>query len=125
MAYDRVTRQPAGEQEANGRGGVRRQEVVDRREDKKWQRHNKKHCDNQPEAPADKRRRCLESQWHLETMRGGGCAVIGQENEVARCKDNRGRWMQRDKRQCNNQPGQTREVNGRRTPWLAVDRQEA
>ncbi len=26
-----VTRQPAGEQEANGRGGIHRQEAVDRR----------------------------------------------------------------------------------------------
>jgi hypothetical protein len=33
--------------------------------------------------------------------------------------------MWRDKRQRNNQPGQTREVNGRRTPRLAVGRQEA
>ena len=33
--------------------------------------------------------------------------------------------MQHDKRQCNNQPGQTREVNGKRTPRLAVGRQEA
>jgi hypothetical protein len=33
--------------------------------------------------------------------------------------------MQRDKRQRDNQPGQTREVNGRRTPRLAVGRQEA
>jgi hypothetical protein len=28
--------------------------------------------------------------------------------------------MQHDKRQHNNQPGQTREVNGKRTPRLAV-----
>jgi hypothetical protein len=33
--------------------------------------------------------------------------------------------MRRDKRQYNNQPGQTREVNGSRTPRLAVGRQEA
>jgi hypothetical protein len=56
-------------------------------------------------------------------MRGGGCAARGQENEVARRKDDRGRWMRRDKRQQDNQPGQTREVNWRRTHSLAVDRQ--
>ena len=33
--------------------------------------------------------------------------------------------MRHDKRQCDNQPGQTREVNGRRTPRLAVGRQKA
>ncbi len=33
--------------------------------------------------------------------------------------------MQRNKRQHNNQPGQTREVNWRRTHRLAVGRQEA
>ena len=33
--------------------------------------------------------------------------------------------MQHNKRQHDNQPGQTREVNGRRTPRLAVGRQEA
>jgi hypothetical protein len=33
--------------------------------------------------------------------------------------------MWHDKRQRNNQLGQTREVNGRRTPRLAVGRQEA
>ena len=48
-----------------------------------------------------------------------------RENEVASRKDDRGRWMRRDKRQRNNQPGQTREVNGRRTHRLAVGRQEA
>ncbi len=48
----------------------------------------------------------------------------GGENEVARGKDDRKRWMRRDKRQRDNQPGQTREVNGRRTPRLAVGRQE-
>ncbi len=49
----------------------------------------------------------------------------GQENEVAHCKDNRGRWMRRGKRQRDNQPGQTREVNWRWTQRLAVGRQEA
>ncbi len=48
----------------------------------------------------------------------------GGENEAARCKDDRGRWMQRDKRQHDNQPGQTREVNGKGTLRLAVGRQE-
>jgi hypothetical protein len=32
--------------------------------------------------------------------------------------------MRRDKRRRDNQPGQTREVNGKRTPRLAVGRQE-
>jgi hypothetical protein len=54
-----VTRQPAGKQEANRRGGVRRQEAVDRREDEKRQRCDERHRDNQLEAPADKRRRRL------------------------------------------------------------------
>ncbi len=49
----------------------------------------------------------------------------GRKNEAARCKDNRGRWMRRDKRRHDNQPGQTREVNWRRTYRLAVGRQEA
>ncbi len=44
---------------------------------------------------------------------------------MARCKNDRGRWMHHDKRQHNNQPGQTREVNWRRTHRLAVGRQEA
>ncbi len=44
---------------------------------------------------------------------------------MARCKDDRGRWMRRDKRRRNNQPGQIREVNGKRTPRLAVGRREA
>jgi hypothetical protein len=57
-------------------------------------------------------------------MRGGGCAARGQENEAASLKDDRGRWMRRDKRQNNNQPGQTREVNWRRTHRLAIGRQE-
>ncbi len=39
----------------------------------------------------------------------------GQDNEAAHCKDNRERWMRHDKRQHDNQPGQTREVNWRRT----------
>jgi hypothetical protein len=43
---------------------------------------------------------------------------------VAYCKDNRGRWMWCNKRRHNNQPGQTREVDWRRTPRLAVGRQE-
>jgi hypothetical protein len=119
------TQQPAGKQEANGRGSVRRQEVMDHQEDKKRQQLDKRRCDNQPEAPADKWRRRLESRWHLKAMRGGGCAARGQENEAARHKDDRGRWMRCNKRQRNNQPGQTREVNGRRTPRLAVGRQEA
>ncbi len=54
-----VTRQPASEQEANRRRGICRQEVVDRQEDEKWQRCNKRHVDNQLEAPAEKR------HWHL------------------------------------------------------------
>jgi hypothetical protein len=58
-------------------------------------------------------------------MRGGGCAARGRENEAARRKDDRGGWMRRDKRRHDNQPGQTREVNWRRTPRLAVGRQEA
>jgi hypothetical protein len=124
-ATTRVTQQPAGKQEANGRGGVCRQEAVDHQEDKKRQQCNVRRGDNQPEVPADKRRRCLESWQHLKTMRGGGCAARRQENEAAGCKANRGRWMWRHKRQHNNQPGQTREVNGRRTPRLAVGRQEA
>ncbi len=67
-----VTRQPAGKQEANGRGGVCRQEAADRCEDKKWQQRNKRRRDNQPEAPADQRRRRLESLGHPKTMIGGG-----------------------------------------------------
>ncbi len=58
-------------------------------------------------------------------MRGGGCAARGRENEAARRKDDRGRWMQRNKRGHDNQPGQTREVNWRQTHRLAVGRQEA
>ncbi len=58
-------------------------------------------------------------------MRGGGCAARGGENEVVHCKDDRGGWMQHDKRRHDNQPGQTREVNWRRTHKLAVGRQEA
>ncbi len=49
----------------------------------------------------------------------------GGENEAACCKDDRGRWMRRDKRRRGNQPGQTRKVNGKRTPRLAVGRREA
>jgi hypothetical protein len=49
----------------------------------------------------------------------------GQENEATHHKDNRGRWMGRDKRRHDNQPGQTREVNWRQTHRLAVGRQEA
>ncbi len=60
------------------------------------------------EAFADRR------QWIVER----------RENEAARHKDNRGRWMRRNKRQHDNQPGQTREVNGKWTPRLAVGRQE-
>ncbi len=120
-----VAQQPSGKQEANGRGGVCRQEVVDPWEDEKQQRCNKKHRDNQLEAPADKRRWHLESRKHLKTMRGGGFAARGQENEAARCKDDRGRWMRWDKRRHDNQPGQTREVNWRWTPRLAVGGQEA
>ncbi len=58
-------------------------------------------------------------------MRDGGCTARGQENEAMHCKDDRGRWMRCDKSQHDNQPGQTREVNGKRTPRLAVGRQEA
>jgi hypothetical protein len=58
-------------------------------------------------------------------MRGGGCAARGQENEAAHHKDNKGRWMQHDKRQHDNQQGQTREVHWRGTHRLAVGRQEA
>ncbi len=54
-----VTRQPAGKQEANGRGGIHRQEAVDRQEEEKRQWCNERHCNNQLEAPADKRRRHL------------------------------------------------------------------
>ncbi len=72
-----VTQQPAGKQEANRRGGVCRQEAVDRQEDKKQQRHNERCRDNQPEAPANKRRQHLESWQNLETMRGGGCMARG------------------------------------------------
>ena len=53
-----VTQQPAGKQEANGGGGICRQEAVDCQEDKKLQRCNERRCDNQPESPADKRWRC-------------------------------------------------------------------
>ncbi len=67
-----VTRQPAGKQEANGRGVICRQEAVDCREDKKRQQCNERHCDNQPEAPVDQRRQRLESLQHLKTMIGGG-----------------------------------------------------
>jgi hypothetical protein len=42
--------------------------------------------------------------------------VERRENEAARRKDDRGRWMRRDKKRRDNQPGQTREVNGKRTP---------
>jgi hypothetical protein len=59
MRQQGVTRQPAGEQEVNGRGGVCRQEAVDHQEDKKQQRCNKRHRDNQLEAPVDKRLRHL------------------------------------------------------------------
>ncbi len=67
-----VTRQPAGEQEANGRGGVCRQEAVDRCEDEKRQQRDERHRDNQLEEPLDQRRRRLESLQHLEMMIGGG-----------------------------------------------------
>jgi hypothetical protein len=50
--------------------------------------------------------------------------VEKRENEVARRKDDRGRWMRRNKRRGDNQPGQTREVNGKWTPRMAVGRQE-
>jgi hypothetical protein len=58
-------------------------------------------------------------------MIGGGWAARGGENEVVHRKDDRGRWMRCDKRQRDNQPGQTREVNGKRIPRLAVGRREA
>jgi hypothetical protein len=90
-----VTQQPAGKQEANKRGGICRQESADPQEDKKQQQCGKTHCDNQPEAPADKRWRRLESQGHRETMRGGNCASRGQEKEAARCKYNWGGWMRK------------------------------
>ncbi len=67
-----VTRQPAGKLEANGRGGICRQEAVDCLEDEKRQQHDERRHDKQPEAPADQRRRRLESLRHLETMIGGG-----------------------------------------------------
>jgi hypothetical protein len=57
-------------------------------------------------------------------MRGGGCAARGQENEAAHRKDNRGRWMRHDKRRHDNQPGQTREVNWRRTPTCRQEAEE-
>jgi hypothetical protein len=85
-----ATQQPASKQEANRRGGFRRQEVADSREDKKRQWRDKRHHDNQLEAPADKRWQRLESWQHLKTMRGGGCAARGREKEAARRKDNRG-----------------------------------
>jgi hypothetical protein len=53
------------------------------------------------------------------------CAARGRENEVARRKDDRGRWMRCNKRRHDNQPGQTREVNWSWTHRLAVGRQEA
>ncbi len=58
-------------------------------------------------------------------MRVGGCVARGQENEAAGCKDNKGRMMRHNKRRHDNQPGQTREVNWRRTHRLAVGKQEA
>jgi len=56
-----ATRQPAGKQEANrrggiqeakGRGGIRGQEAAEHREDKRGRRHDVRRCDNQPEAEA-------------------------------------------------------------------------
>ena len=56
-----ATRQPAGKQEANGRGGVQeangrggvsRKEEVECREDERRRRHDVRRRDNQPEAPA-------------------------------------------------------------------------
>jgi hypothetical protein len=46
-------------------------------------------------------------------------------NEVAHRKGDRGRWMRHDKRQHDNHPEQTREVNWTQTHRLAVGRQEA
>jgi hypothetical protein len=93
-----VTRQPAGKQKANGRGGVCRQELANCQEVKKQRQCNKRRHDSQPEAPADKRRRCLKNRRHLKTMRGGNCAARQQEKEVASCKYHWGRWMQSNKR---------------------------
>ncbi len=54
--------QPAGKQEADGRGGIQEanvrggvsgQEAAERREDKRWRRHDVRRCNNQPEAPAE------------------------------------------------------------------------
>jgi len=56
-----AAQQPAGEQEANGRGGIQEanrrggvsgQEAAERQEDEKRRRHDVRHCDNQPEVPA-------------------------------------------------------------------------
>jgi hypothetical protein len=60
--------QPAGKQEANWNGGISKQEVVECQEDERQRRHDKRHCDNQPENERQKggrrqhtkRRRCLE-----------------------------------------------------------------
>ena len=57
-----ATRQPAGKQEANrkggvqlanGRGGVSGQEVTKHQEDERWQQHDVRRRDNQPEAPVE------------------------------------------------------------------------
>ena len=57
-----ATRQPAGKQEVNGRGGVQKtngrggvsgQEVTVRREDERRRWHHVGRLDNQPEAPAE------------------------------------------------------------------------
>jgi len=69
--------------------------VVERRE---------RHHNNQPEAPADKRRWQLESWQPLETMRDGGCTARIGEKEMARCEDER--HMQRQMR-CNNRQRET------------------
>ena len=56
-----ATRQPAGKQEANrrggiqearGRGGISGQEAAERREDERRRRHDVRRCDNQPETEA-------------------------------------------------------------------------
>jgi hypothetical protein len=43
-----ATIQPAGEQEANCKGGISGQDAMERQEDKRRQRHNKRCYDNQP-----------------------------------------------------------------------------
>ncbi len=92
-----------------GRGSVLKGQEAVAAQQQGW--HNNQLANKRPvggEAFADRR----------------GWIIERRENEVAHCRDNRGRWMRRDKRRRDHQPGQTREVNGKRTPRLAVGRQE-